>query len=74
MTRGEPFWEAHAWRLHHINAPDHTALSIGQFLAERNITTLEYPPYSLDLAPCDFFLFPKINPFVPKVEILKIFL
>ena len=36
------FWEAHAWRLHHINAPDHTALSIGQFF-ERNIATLEYP-------------------------------
>jgi hypothetical protein len=22
---------------------------------------LEHPPYSPDLAPCDFFLFPKIN-------------
>ena len=61
MTRGGPFWEAHTWRLHHINAPDHTALSIGQFFAERNIATLEYPPYSLDLASCDFFLFPKIK-------------
>ena len=61
VTRGGPFWEAHAWRLHHINAPDHTALIIGQFFAERNIATLEYPPCSLDLAPCDFFLFPKIH-------------
>ena len=43
VTRGGPFWEAHAWRLHHINAPDHTALSVGQFLAERSIATLEYP-------------------------------
>ena len=54
-------WEAHAWRLHHINAPDHTALSIGQFFAERNIATLEYPQYFLDMAPCDFFLFSKIK-------------
>ena len=61
VTRGGSFWEAHAWRLHHINAPDHTALSISQFFAERNIATLEYPPYSLDLAPCDFFHFPKIK-------------
>ena len=61
VTRGKPFWEAHAWRFHHINAPDHAALSIGQFFAERNIATLEYPPYSLNLAPCDFFLFPKIK-------------
>ena len=61
VTRGGPFWEAHAWRLHHINASDHTALSIGQIIAERNIATLEYPQYSLDLAQCDFFLFPKIK-------------
>ena len=61
MIRGGPFWEAHAWRLHHINAPDYTAQSIGQFFAERNIATLEYPPYSLDQTPSDFFLFPKIK-------------
>ena len=54
-------WEANAWALHHDNAPAHTALSICQFLAERNIATLEHPPYSPDLAPCDFFLFPKIK-------------
>ena len=61
VTRDGPFWEAHTWTLHHDNAPDHTALSIGQFF-KRNIATLEYPsPYSPDLAPCDFFLFPKIK-------------
>ena len=38
------FWGAHEWTLHHDNAPAHTALSIGQFLAERNIATLEHPP------------------------------
>ena len=54
-------WEAHAWTLHRNNAPAHTALSIRQFLAERNIATLKHPPYSPDLAPCDFFLFPKIK-------------
>ena len=61
VTRGGPFWEAHSWRLHHINAPDHTALSISQFFAERNIATLKYRSYSLDLTPCDFFLFSKIK-------------
>ena len=40
VTRGRPFWEAHAWTLHHDNAPDHAALSIGQFF-ERNIAILE---------------------------------
>ena len=54
-------WEAHAWTLHHNNAPTHTALSILQFLAERNIATLEHPLYSPNLAPCYFILFPKIK-------------
>ena len=54
-------WEANACALHHDNAPTHTALSICQFLPERSIATLEHPPYSPALAPCDFFLFPKIK-------------
>ena len=54
-------WEAHAWALHHNNTPAHTALSIHQFLTERNIATLKHLPYSLDVALCDFFLFPKIK-------------
>ena len=36
-------WEVHAWSLYHDDAPAHTALSICQFLAERNIATLEHP-------------------------------
>ena len=55
------FCEAHACTLHHDNAPAHTALSIRQFFAEKNIATLEHPPYSSDLAQCDFFLFLKIK-------------
>ena len=39
-------WEDHAWMLHHDNAPAHTALNIRQFLAERNIATLEHPHIS----------------------------
>ena len=36
-----------------------------EFLATKQITVLEHPAYSLDLAPSDFFLFPRIK------EILK---
>jgi hypothetical protein len=36
-----------------------------EFLASKQITVLEHPPYSADLAPNDFFLFLKIE------EILK---
>ena len=41
--------------------PAHTALSIREFLAKKNIAVLPHPPYSPDLAPCDFCLFPKLK-------------
>jgi len=41
--------------LHHDNAPAHTALSVREFLATKQITVLEHPVYSPDLAPNDFF-------------------
>jgi transposase len=50
--------------LHH-NALAHTALPVRVFLASKQITMLEHPPYSPDLAPSDFFLFTKMK------EILK---
>ena len=54
-------WETRSWLLHHDNAPAPNALGIREFLAKSNIAVLEQPPYSPDLAPCDFFLFPKLK-------------
>ena len=54
-----------SWILHHDNAPAHMALSVREFLATKQITVLEHPICSPDLAHSDFFLFPKIK------EILK---
>ena len=53
---------ANMWFFHHDNAPSHTAIAVREFLAQNNITTLPHPPYSPDLALCDFFLFPKLKP------------
>ena len=36
-------------------------MGIREFLDKNNIAVLEQPPYSPDLAPCDFFLFPQLN-------------
>ena len=58
-------WAGKTWILHHDSASAHTALSVKQFLVSKEITTLHHPPYSPDLAPCDFFLFSKLK------EILK---
>ena len=52
-------WEGRRWILQHDNAPMHSALIVCEFLACNSITMLEHHPYSPDLAPCDFFLFPK---------------
>jgi len=49
------------WVLQHDNAPAHTALSIQEFLAKKNIPVLPHPPYSPDLAPCNLYLFPKLK-------------
>lgn len=47
--------------LHHDNAPAHTASRTTDFLAASNVKLMTHPPYSPDLAPCDFFLFPTIK-------------
>ena len=49
------------WILHHDNAPAHDALRFREFLAKNSITKMDHPPYSPDLAPCDFWLFPKLK-------------
>ena len=49
------------WVLQHDNAPANTTLSIREFLAKKNIPVLPHPPYSPDLSPCDFYLFPKLK-------------
>jgi histone-lysine N-methyltransferase SETMAR len=49
------------WLLCHDNAPAHTTLSIREFLAKKNIPVVPHPPYSPELAPCDFYLFPKLK-------------
>ena len=61
-------WVTNSWFLNHDNAPPHTA--------QRNVPTLEVPPYSPDLAPSDFFLFPKLKTVLkgtrfPDLETLK---
>ena len=48
--------ETRSWLLHHDNAPAHNALGIREFLTTNNVATLEQPPYSPNLAPCDFFV------------------
>lgn len=47
--------------LHHDNASAHSAKATDAYLKAENVELMTHPPYSPDLAPCDFFLFPKIK-------------
>ncbi|UYV81291.1 hypothetical protein LAZ67_20000673 [Cordylochernes scorpioides] len=44
-----------SWILHHDNVPAHTALKISKFLQDHPTSVYPQPPYSPDLALCDFF-------------------
>lgn len=47
--------------LHHDNAGPHTSKVVTKYLNKERVDILPHPPYSPDLAPCDFFLFPKLK-------------
>ena len=48
-----------SWVLHQDNMLAHNDLPVKTFLMKHKITVLEHPPYSPDLAPCDFFFISK---------------
>ena len=54
-------WKTGNWQLHHDNAPAHSSHLIQTFLAKHNIPLVRQAPYSPDMAPCDFWLFPKLK-------------
>ena len=43
----------------HENASPHKCEVVKSFLAFEKVKVLNHPPYSPDLSPCDFFLFPR---------------
>ena len=47
--------------LHQDNAPAHKAHLTQDFLTQQRLQQLQHPPYSPDLAPCDFFVFPRVK-------------
>jgi [histone H3]-lysine36 N-dimethyltransferase SETMAR len=55
------FWKTGDWFLLHDNARPHKAATIVKFLSKHSISELPHAPYSPDLSPCDYFLFPKIK-------------
>ena len=49
------------WHFHQDNAPVHNSILVTDYLTKMDIKTFPQPPYCPDLAPCDFWLFPKLT-------------
>lgn len=54
-------WKDHNWLLVDDNAPVHTADDTEEFRRQVRMSRGPHPPYSPDLVPCDFFLFPRMK-------------
>ena len=49
------------WHFHKDNAPVHNSILVTDYLTEMGIKTVPQPPYSPNVGPCDFWLFPKLR-------------
>ena len=49
------------WHFHQDNAPVPNSILVKDYLTKMSIKIVPQPPYSPDLAPCDFWLFPKLT-------------
>ena len=53
--------ESGQWHFHQDNTPVHNSIFVTDCLTKMGIKTVPHPPYSPNLAPCDFWLFPKLR-------------
>ena len=51
----------HGIKLFHDNAPAHKSTTVQEYLKESGLDVSNHPPYSTDLSPCDFWLFPRLK-------------
>ena len=49
------------WHFQQDNAPVHNSILFTDYLTKIVIKTVPHPPYSQNLAPSDFWLFPKLT-------------
>jgi len=54
-------FQSSEWFLLHDNVPSYNAAIVKKFLVNRNVAVLHHPHDSPDLAPVDYFLFPKLK-------------
>ena len=60
VKRPAPF-KSGQWHFHLDNAPVHNSILVTDYLTKMGIKTVPHPPYSPNLATCNFWLFPKLK-------------
>ena len=53
--------ESGQWHFLQDNAPVHNSILVTDYLTKMGIKSVPQPPYSPDVGPCDFCLFPKLR-------------
>lgn len=61
IPRKRPEYQGGKFKLHQDNARPHVSKKMIEFFEKKKIELVPHPPYSPDLAPCDFFLFPTLK-------------
>ena len=59
--KGPALFKSGQWHFHQDNTPVHNSIIVTDYLTKMGIKTDPHPPYNPDLAPCDFFFFPKLR-------------
>ena len=49
------------WHFHQDSTPVHNSILVTDYLINIGIKTVPHSPYNPDIAPCDFWLFPKLR-------------
>ena len=55
------FFKWAQWHFHQDNAPVHNSILVTDYLTKMGFNSVRHRPYSPDLSPCDFWLFPKLR-------------
>ena len=62
FSRKRPaLFKSDQWHFHQDNTPVHNSILVTDYLTKMGINTVPHPPYSPDLAPCNFWLLSKLR-------------
>ena len=61
LSENSALFKLGQWYFHQDNAPVHNSILVKDYLTKMGINTIPHPPCSPDLAPSDFWLFPKLR-------------